>query len=704
MSLRNLSLVALLAQFALASTTALAEPPSEVLNTRFSYTATVPTVPAGAKAVDLWIPVPSDNAFQSVANLKVDGAPGHRITRERKHGNRMVYVRFTDLTKPIKVVVSVDVSRRTAGPVANPFGATMDVAQYLRADKLVPIDGRYAEIAREVSGGATSDLAKLKAMFDHTVSSMQYDYNKESPQLGMGDVAFVCDYKKGNCSDLHSYVISLARAMGIPAYLEYGFPVTGIPLPDPVPATGAIGGYHCWMWAKIGDQWMPLDASDSRRWLDRDHDEEAKSVFGSLILPRSAAAFSHGRDLTLEPAQKGAPLNYFIYPYAEVDGAATEAKWVVSYEILKPAVPKPAPPALQTDVRTGKDTITVYGQIRTDLIYDSQSPNPNNQFPFFVNSPDTTGGETDRFTLHPRLTRVGLNFTAPQGTVKGYDVTGQIEVDFQNGGSESRQALRARHLFVKLANESGSWLFGQTWDLVSPLYPSPNDDSILWNAGNLGDRRPQVRYTGGSGGSEFAVALGLTGAIDAKDLDADGMRDGEDAGLPNVQARFGWRGMNASVGLWGLQAWEKTNSAVAGQTNFAASALGADFTVALGGGSDLNGEVWTGRNLSDFRGGVGQGVDTATGTEIQSSGGWLEFGMNASPTHRVAFGYTLDDPRDSDVPAGGRTKNSALYLHDKWTVGTGFEVGINVLFWSTEFAGPATGRDTRFNLFVARKF
>jgi hypothetical protein len=359
---------------------------------------------------------------------------------------------------------------------------------------------------------------------------------------------------------------------------------------------------------------------------------------------------------------------------------------------------------VQSDVRTARDTITFYGQLRTDLIYDSQSPNPNSQFPFWINSPDTTGGETDRFTLHPRLTRFGFNYTAPAETMPGWAVTGNLEVDFQGGGSESRQTPRARHLYLKIANESGSWLFGQTWDLVSPLFPSPNDDSLMWNAGNLGDRRPQIRYTGGSGNTEFAVALGLTGAIDAKDLDGDGVRDGEDAGMPNVQARLGFRGMNTSVGIWALNAWEKTAAPVAGETDFTASALGADFAFMFGGGFDIRGEAWTGRNLSDFRGGVGQGVNTTTGDEVQSFGGWAELGMNLSNTHRMALGYTLDDPEDSDIAAGGRTKNSAFYIHNRFTVGNNVDVGLNVLFWSTEFAGSATGRDTRFNFYIARKF
>jgi hypothetical protein len=40
--------------------------------------------------------------------------------------------------------------------------------------------------------------------------------------------------------------------------------------------------------------------------------------FGNLTPDR--VAFSTGRDLTLVPKQDGPPLNYFIYPYVEVNG------------------------------------------------------------------------------------------------------------------------------------------------------------------------------------------------------------------------------------------------------------------------------------------------------------------------------------------------------------------------------------------------
>ena len=60
---------------------------------------------------------------------------------------------------------------------------------YLRPDRLVPLGGRFGEIEREVAGSAATPRAKLQAIFDHVVATMQYDYKKESPKLGEGDVA-----------------------------------------------------------------------------------------------------------------------------------------------------------------------------------------------------------------------------------------------------------------------------------------------------------------------------------------------------------------------------------------------------------------------------------------------------------------------------------------------------------------------------------
>jgi hypothetical protein len=139
--------------------------------------------------------------------------------------------------------------------------------------------------------------------------------------------------------------------------------------------------------------------------------------------------------------------------------------------------------------------IKLYGFLRLDMDFDSQHPN-NTQIPFFIISPDvrangTTNGD---YSIHPRLTRFGIDYTGPQIAKLGNaKLTGKLETDFENGGTESRQIIRIRHAYLRLDWKEASLLAGQTWDIVSPLFPSVNSDSLMWNAGNVGDRRPQVR-------------------------------------------------------------------------------------------------------------------------------------------------------------------------------------------------------------------
>jgi hypothetical protein len=49
--------------------------------------------------------------------------------------------------------------------------------------------------------------------------------------------------------------------------------------------------------------------------------------------------FSMGRDLRLNPPQDGKPLNYFVYPYVEVDGKEySNVSLAFSFADVAPAV------------------------------------------------------------------------------------------------------------------------------------------------------------------------------------------------------------------------------------------------------------------------------------------------------------------------------------------------------------------------------
>jgi hypothetical protein len=88
--------------------------------------------------------------------------------------------------------------------------------------------------------------------------------------------------------------------------------------------------------------------------------------------------------------------------------------------------------------------LEVYGQIRADVIYDDSRPDAA-QTPTFIRS--EAPGEEDRssFTMHPRLSRLGVNFQGPVlDRLAAAVVSGKLELDFQNGGRESRATPRYR--------------------------------------------------------------------------------------------------------------------------------------------------------------------------------------------------------------------------------------------------------------------
>lgn len=302
------------------------------ISNEFSFAVTVEN--QADQPLNLWIPVASDSELQDVSEIRIKSEGGAPVlTVEPEYGNRMAFLTWESAPANVTVEVTYSVKRWTGG-IHNVRRDLGSADRFLKGDRLVPLGDRYAEIAGEVVKRSTS-ISKVRSIYDHVIETMEYDYKKESPKLGEGDVAFVCDYKRGNCSDLHSYVISLARTIGIPAYLEYGFPITGIPIPESIPAEGEIGGYHCWTWFYDSERgWLPLDASDGRRWLDSGKPDIKDLLARSLVLERSAVAVSKGRDITLFPPQSGGKLNTFIKPHAEQNGESIPANWKVRYKRL----------------------------------------------------------------------------------------------------------------------------------------------------------------------------------------------------------------------------------------------------------------------------------------------------------------------------------------------------------------------------------
>ncbi|QDV35556.1 transglutaminase-like domain-containing protein [Tautonia plasticadhaerens] len=133
-------------------------------------------------------------------------------------------------------------------------------------------------------------------------------YDKSDTGWGRGDALYACDVRRGNCTDFHALLIGMARSVGIPARFAIGLPLPG------ERGAGEVAGYHCWAEMYVGGRgWVPVDASEAAK-------EPARKDYFFGHHDEDRLEFSRGRHLTLEPPQQGPPLNFFVDPYAEVDG------------------------------------------------------------------------------------------------------------------------------------------------------------------------------------------------------------------------------------------------------------------------------------------------------------------------------------------------------------------------------------------------
>ncbi len=281
----------------------------------FTYQVKVPPVPSGSGPLRVWIPLPAEDGYQTITGLKIESPAQYKIRRDPEYGNRYAYfdvdpkqaasgfeitMRFQVTRREHRVVLTGAPARRaSAGPLMNRF---------LQPDKLVPLNGVIAELAKQETQGVTDPLQKARKIYDYVVATMRYD--KSGQGWGRGDAVWACTAKRGNCTDFHSVFIGMMRFESIPARFEIGFS-----LPQDK-TEGDIPGYHCWAEFYLKSfGWVPVDASEAwKNPAKRDY------FFGAHDTNR--VYFTLGRDIRLGPEQRGEPLNYFIYPYAELDGKA----------------------------------------------------------------------------------------------------------------------------------------------------------------------------------------------------------------------------------------------------------------------------------------------------------------------------------------------------------------------------------------------
>tara|TARA_B100000809_G_scaffold94175_1_gene92799 strand:+ start:3969 stop:4988 length:1020 start_codon:yes stop_codon:yes gene_type:complete len=276
---------------------------------RLDYGARLNRLPPNAR-VRVWLPVPQSNDHQKITRLETVLPAAGQTAIEPTYGNKILYFETSGPTSGhLAFKVSYLVHRREIRGLKGEGGQTKLTDEqrnlFLAANKRVPLAGKPLDLLDGVTF-SSEPLALARTLYDCVDDHVRYD--KSRPGYGNGDVLWVCDSRFGNCTDFHSLFISWSRAKGLPTRFEIGFPL------PPRRGTGTIGGYHCWaLFYSAEKGWVPVDISEADK-----HPHLKDYFFGNLTEDR--VSFTTGRDVELVPRQDGDPLNYFVYPYVEVNG------------------------------------------------------------------------------------------------------------------------------------------------------------------------------------------------------------------------------------------------------------------------------------------------------------------------------------------------------------------------------------------------
>lgn len=276
----------------------------------FTYRFRLPEISGRGR---MWIPIATSNRYQHVELVSMQIPGKQKILHDPKYQNSILFSEVSKKESGDTAVIMYHVIRKERGP--EDASEAID-PMYLQPDARSPVGGRFTEIAmKAVKGRDGSDLMKARALYDYVIDNMKY---MKYGEFGRGDANYACDVKTGNCSEFHSYFISLARSIGIPARFAIG---ASIPSDR---NDGGIDGYHCWAEFYADGKWWPVDISEANKYTAL-----ATYYFGHH--PANRIELSKGRDIKVEPAPGTGPINFLAYPLLEIDGKITATKNTFSF-------------------------------------------------------------------------------------------------------------------------------------------------------------------------------------------------------------------------------------------------------------------------------------------------------------------------------------------------------------------------------------
>ncbi|MBW8034571.1 MAG: hypothetical protein FVQ79_02600 [Planctomycetes bacterium] len=362
--------------------------------------------------------------------------------------------------------------------------------------------------------------------------------------------------------------------------------------------------------------------------------------------------------------------------------------------------------------------IDLYGYIKADASYDNSRTTPGN-YVKWVDS-ENTGNNDNEFNMTANQTRIGMNIKGLEDD--GLLTSGRVEVDFYgNGTAENKSGILVRHVYMKLdwPEDNFSIIAGQTSDVISPLTPYTLNYSVAWWAGNIGYRRPQIRLTKGFSLSdktdlklEGAIARTIGRSSDLGDDDTTtNSESGEDAGYPSLQGRVSLTTplltkLPATVGVSGHYGREEYDITSSGGKNkkFESWSLNVDLHQPINDWLAFKSEGFVGENLNQYLGGIGQGVNMTTLSEIRTQGGWVAASITPQGKWKYNLGISMEDVKNGDLNAGDRSQNRSIFGNAIYSINKNTSVGFELSQWQTKRVGESDADDIRAQTSFIYKF
>ncbi|MEI8372026.1 MAG: hypothetical protein WCJ35_04230 [Planctomycetota bacterium] len=367
----------------------------------------------------------------------------------------------------------------------------------------------------------------------------------------------------------------------------------------------------------------------------------------------------------------------------------------------------------------GDFKIVPYGTVWGSMSYDSQRSRIGD-YSLWIESPNTHYHESD-YNVDAKSTRFGTDVFGPTlPFFDGLKVDGKVEIDFQGQfATRNKPGLLLRHAYIEAKNDEWRFLVGQTWDVISPLYLPTLNYTCGSAVGNLGYRRAQFRverYVAVSDTSLVTLQSALA-ANSVTDFVTDTTVSADPGPYPDVQCRAGWTvgertgpeahpivvGVSGHIGEQDFD-FRSLSTPDLG-LRIKTWSLDGDILIPFSQNFGFQGEFFTGSNLSNYMGGIMQGVDRVTHRGIHSTGGWFDIYCNWRPDLHTHSGFAIDDPCDTDlVAAGSRTRNQTIFSNVIYDATSALQFGFEVDVWQTGYLNMQAGRAVRLEFATKYKF